>query len=171
MGREEGFCKGIVQSSIFLPLLSRKAINHTSNKFSNFATLTNTSHCDNVLLEHNLALELRNRGLLDFIYPVFIGDLKAGEDGDVYGNYFADGCHPSPNNAVVSAVVDRVIMHLKRQSLGSPLLGEMSVRQILDAITGNQGFFLEGRKSEALKGLAKKVVELSHKHGSDNRHS
>ncbi len=54
---EEGFCDGLVKSRIFLPLLSKGVL-------SNFEKLRADSYCDNVLLEYNLALELRERGLI-----------------------------------------------------------------------------------------------------------
>jgi serine/threonine protein kinase len=50
---EEGFCDGLVNSAVFIPLLSKQAIKER------FETLQETSYCDNVLLEHRLALELQ----------------------------------------------------------------------------------------------------------------
>jgi hypothetical protein len=57
-----GFCNGLAKSCIFLPILSRGAINDVNNSRSNFTALTASSNCDNVLLEHRLALELQQRG-------------------------------------------------------------------------------------------------------------
>jgi len=79
---EEGFCDGLVKSRCFVPLLSRKAIK------SRFEALTENSWCDNVLLEYRLAVELADRGMLERMYPVFIGDEVVvgggvgGENGD-----------------------------------------------------------------------------------------
>eukprot|EP01037_Dinobryon_pediforme_P034773 gene34773-40845_t len=65
----EGFCDGLVKSLIFLPLLSREAINSSSVEKQNFSLLSKSSNCDNVLLEHRLALELCERGVVVSIYP------------------------------------------------------------------------------------------------------
>ena len=54
---EEGFCDGLLKSRIFLPILSRGAINHPDKSWQNFSQLTTDSNCDNVLLEHLLSLE------------------------------------------------------------------------------------------------------------------
>ena len=50
---EEGFCAGLANSRIFLPLISRKSIKRQ------FETIEVQSRCDNVLLEFRLALELQ----------------------------------------------------------------------------------------------------------------
>ena len=67
---EEGFCNGLIKSKSFVPLLSRNAIKNPSNFNMNFEKLTETSRCDNVYLEYRLALELREMGFLEKIYPV-----------------------------------------------------------------------------------------------------
>ena len=56
---EAGFCEGLAKSDVFVPLLSRAAINHPTIAWQNFGKLTAESRCDNVFLEHRLALELR----------------------------------------------------------------------------------------------------------------
>ena len=89
---EDGFCDGLLKSRIFLPILSRGAINHPDKSWQNFSQLTAESNCDNVLLEHLLSLELQTRGLVERIYPVMIGDLSG--DPGIYANYFGSGCHP-----------------------------------------------------------------------------
>eukprot|EP01030_Chromulinospumella_sphaerica_P034420 gene34420-biopygen14413 len=64
---EEGFCSGVMNCRYFVPVLSRKGL-------SNFSALTASSPCDNVLLEHRLALELREMGLIEGIFPIVMGD-------------------------------------------------------------------------------------------------
>ena len=59
-----------------MPILSRNAINHPKRDNQNFSKLTDISPCDNLLMEHRLALELKENGLLEKIYPVLIGDLN-----------------------------------------------------------------------------------------------
>ena len=64
MDWEQGFCEGLVSSRAFVPLLSRDAINHPDKDWQNFSKLTADSSCDNVFLEHRLAVELQELGLI-----------------------------------------------------------------------------------------------------------
>jgi len=106
--------------------------------------LAQDSRCDNVLLEYRLAIELSDRGLLERIYPVMIGDIDA--ISGAYGNYFSQGCHPvSSPFVVVRAVEDKLAEHLEVQGLGLALREELSVKSVLDAITINQGGFVQGQ--------------------------
>ena len=43
--REEGFANGLVNSRIFIPILSKNAINHPTIDRQNFGSLTSTSTC------------------------------------------------------------------------------------------------------------------------------
>ena len=64
---EMGFADGLFASRIFVPVLSRRGL-------ANFASLHAGSRCDNVLLEHEVALEqLEPRQML--------ADLNAGHVG------------------------------------------------------------------------------------------
>jgi len=135
---EKAFCAGLVKSKCFVPLLSKKAIK------SRFEALVEDSRCDNVLLEYRLSIELADRGLLESTYPVMIGDVDASS-GE-YGDYFAQGCHPNASSVVVVlAVEEKLVEHLEAQGLGLPFREEMSVKAVLDAITVNQGGFVQGR--------------------------
>ena len=65
---------------------------------------------------------------------------------------FTSGCHPELTNVssvIVQSVEAKMTHHLERECLGSPLLEQMSVKAIVDAITINQGFSLEGVKDKA----------------------
>jgi len=144
---EVGFCNGLVKSSIFVPILTRGAINSPTNTRSSFPALTEASGCDNVLLEHRLALEMHARGLLDSIYPLMLGDLDASTQQ--YSNYFASGCHPDLSGhtaVVVRSVEEKAGEHLDRQCLGSPLLSEaaVSVEGVMSRLLVNQGCLLAG---------------------------
>jgi hypothetical protein len=99
---EAGFCDGLANSRIFMPILSRQAINSPTVPHQNITNLTQDSKCDNVLLEYLLSLELSERGLIEKIYPVMIGDLelpahhatgsaRPSEIKKVYRNYFSSG--------------------------------------------------------------------------------
>jgi hypothetical protein len=61
---EKGFCDGLVDSDCFVCLLSRGAVNNPDIARQNFGELREDSKCDNVLLEHMLALELHHLGLI-----------------------------------------------------------------------------------------------------------
>jgi hypothetical protein len=72
---EEGLCSGLVDSKTFVCLLSREAINHPAKERQKFSKLEVESPCDNVLLEHQLALQLRSLRLIGNIFPIMIGDI------------------------------------------------------------------------------------------------
>ena len=95
---EEGFCCGLVSSRYMVCLMSRGAIKDPAVITRNFEKLTAASRCDNVLLEWRLALELKERGMIEGIFPLFIGDKR---DDDEYLNYFSSGCNPNPPEVVV----------------------------------------------------------------------
>ena len=77
---EQGFCEGLVNSRAFVPLWSRNAINHPTIPWQNFSKLTmDQPRCDNVYLEHRLAMELHGLGLIEKVFPVLIGDFDSGD--------------------------------------------------------------------------------------------
>jgi hypothetical protein len=108
--------------------------------------LDSNSPCDNVLLEHSLALEFQARGLIEKIYPVLIGDKLTGPNGEErYGNYFADGCHPILSGNVKVRDVDiQLEKHLDRLCLGTPLLPDITVELVVKGIMVNQGKEIQG---------------------------
>jgi serine/threonine protein kinase len=73
---EQGFCEGLLDSRAFVCIMSKEAINHPDKDWQNFGNLSESSNCDNVFLEYRLALELKKLGLLDFIFPIFVGNPK-----------------------------------------------------------------------------------------------
>ena len=76
-----------------MPLLSRNAIKER------FEKLNASSGCDNVLLEQWLALEMCKRGLIDRVYPIFIGDYDS--DAQQHGDYFQHGCGPGEGHTTI----------------------------------------------------------------------
>ena len=130
---EVGFCDGLLASRCFVPLISRKAIEER------FRDLGESSHCDNVLLEYRLAMELQRRGMVERIFPLFVGDADAagGARSKYYPSRSASACS-------VRAVEDKLAMHLERQGLGVPLEERPSVAHILSRVTAFQGGFIEG---------------------------
>jgi serine/threonine protein kinase len=153
----DGFCDGFVKSRVFLPILSREAINDPSDARCSFASLTETSPCDNVLLEHSLALEFRTRGLIEAIFPLFLGDRK---DVDVVRNYFLTGCHPISPSIVIKSVVNEAEKHLDRLCLGSTLVEDLTVRSVLDQICLHQGHVVVGSLSAAIDEVTALIITI-----------
>jgi hypothetical protein len=151
---EEGFCNGLVNSRAFLPIISSAAIK------ARFENLTEISKCDNVLLEHRLATELQARGMIEYIYPLFVGDLDTVTQQ--YGNYFHQGCAPSPaSSACVSAVEEKLKIHLDNQGLGLPYKTSPSVREVLASISICQGGRVEGNDLDViLDSIAVRVSKM-----------
>ena len=63
---------------MFVPILSRAAINNKKIKNYNYNNLTIKSSCDFLLLQHRYALELYHLGFIENIYPLFVGDFDDG---------------------------------------------------------------------------------------------
>ena len=157
---EEGFCDGLVKSAYFVCLLSRRAINHSDKVWQNFSKLEISSKCDNVLLEWRLALELLDRGMIEGIYPVFIGD----SDGTgLYSNYFNDGCQCGPMiESSVDAVESKLMEHLDRQALGMPYRWGVraGVQTTAVEVMANQGGFVQGDAVMAVNEMAIKILAM-----------
>ena len=139
---EQGFCEGLVSSRAFVPLLSRDAINHPDKAWQNFSMLTADSNCDNVFLEHRLAVELQGLGLTEKIFPVFVGNLDTVTLE--YSHYFGSGCHPTLSEVRVKSVEEKLRHHMESQALGTPVVPDRTVKSVVDAITACQGAFIEG---------------------------
>ena len=123
---EEGFCDGLVQSRVFIPIVSASALlgHHNdecrsrgceSTHKGDTSKLTRTSDCDNVILEYRLALELKERGLIEEVLPLLAGPVF---DESLVGS-----------NAIVASIEDKLKEHLKRQGLGEPVLDPMSPKE------------------------------------------
>jgi hypothetical protein len=91
-----------------------------------------------VLLEQYLAIELNERKRLRKIFPLFVGDVENG-DGK-YGDYFKQECLPNRNETVINSVVEKAQLYLEKMGLGQLQNPNMSVSDIVDKITGFQGF-------------------------------
>ena len=137
---EEGFCEGLIKSRAFVALLSRAGL-------QNFEGLTESSSCDNVLLEYRLALELQSFNLLEAVFPIMIGD-SSGDGSDLractYTNYFGSGCSPNCPDVVVKSVEERLCEHLNNQGLGAPVGSSSTVKEVFQILTKHQGGFIQG---------------------------
>ena len=135
-----------MRCDIFLPLFSRDAINHPLKQNQNFMKLQSSSPCDNVLLEHQLALEFKERGLIANIYPVLIGQVKIEDGETIHSRFTRDGSAPAfmDPEVFVESVNKAVVQHLDRLALGTPLLPELSVAETYRKMMKYQAFYLEG---------------------------
>ena len=160
---EQGFCEGLVSSRAFVPLLSRDAINHPDKAWQNFSKLTTDSNCDNVFLEHRLAVELHGIGMIEKMFPIFIGDLDATTSE--YSHYFGSGCHPMLSEVTVKSVEDKLRHHMENQALGTPLEPDRTVKSVVGAITTCQGAFIVGPTdatfAAASASIAKMLTDVS----------
>ncbi len=132
---EEGFCDGLVQSRVFLPIVSASALlgHHNdecrsrgceSTHKGDTSKLTSTSSSDNVILEYRLALELRERGLIEEVLPLLAGPVF---DESLVGS-----------DCIVASIEDKLKEHLKRQGLGQPMLPAMSPKETFTKILSGQ---------------------------------
>ena len=167
---ELGFCKGLSGSRIFLPLLSRDGINNGSVEWQNFSKLVPSSPCDNVFLEQRLALELKARGMIEHICPVFIGDMSADIVGSTYSEYlFRDdpvksivAHHPSCPDVVVTSVEEKLLAHLDGLGLGLPLHTgcRASVSSVVGSLVASQGVFIKGKDVDTIGQAVRDVKKL-----------
>jgi hypothetical protein len=151
---EESFVDGLCSSDVFVPVMSKAAL-------APFASLTPESTCDNVLFEHQLALELKMRGQLHRIFPVLVGELRHDEElGEIYGDFFKGNGMPSCPEVMVRSVEAKLKEHLQRMGKGAPQLPDdkRKVNGTLKAITEHQGFELTGIKRQALRLAVDEIV-------------
>jgi TIR domain/Protein kinase domain len=140
-----GFCVGLMKSKVFLPIISQGAIGC-------FKDLNRESQCDHLLLEFVLALELRERGRLDKIFPLFIG--PRNPETDSYSKYTfsgANACHPqSLPDISVCSVEARLIARIDELGLGLPFVEAMTVSSIVTSVLKYQGTFVEGNLESSM---------------------
>jgi len=155
---EQGFADGLCCSDVFVPVLSKAAL-------ANYKDLTAASACDNVLLEHQLALELQHRGDLRAIFPILVGELRHDTElGDIHGDFFKGGGMPTcQDDVTVKAVEGKLVDHLQRLGKGAPQLpaAARTVKATLAAITNNQGVKLVGVRSDTVDNVVAAIVKLA----------
>jgi len=151
---EVGFCSGLVDSANFVCILSREGIKNPNDPRMNWEVLENDSNCDNLFLECRLALELRERGLINGIFPVMIGDK---DSHGKYSNYFKGKCKPDAPKVCVNLVESKLREHLDRESLGYPYRERGTVHAVLQDILSNQGKFIEGDLRYAIEDVCSSI--------------
>ena len=136
---EEGFCNGLANCHVFVPLISSAVI-------SQWSRLQPDSPVDNVLLENVLALELKRFSFIDRIFPVLIGGLNK-----VTGQYDSFPFLPLSDALVeVSAVTLKMKEHLDRLSLGDPMGKCFLAESIRTEVLKYQGHLVEGNIDDSL---------------------
>jgi hypothetical protein len=113
-----------------------------------------------VFLEHRLAQELEIFGLIEKILPVQIPDMQ--EDG-TYSNYHASKCGPvmgPTNDIVVHSVEEKLLEHLDRLGLGTPLNENLTVKQVWERLMKHQAITLTGDFQSAITKLADSIVNM-----------
>ncbi len=174
LGREwrSAFCAGLCTSRAFVPIVSRAAMNALERDEpvpgQNWNALRDDSPCDNVLLEHRLALELKERRLLELICPVFVGDetkfagnrKRAGPVTPVHEGFDFAGAPSKSNAAVVASVEAELRAQLDDAGMGAPLIASPSVGAIWARISGFQSEFVEGPRADALAQVVDGVLAM-----------
>ena len=112
-----------------------------------------------------MALELKERKMIDGVFPVMIGDIRADSDvvGNVeitYSHYFQSGCNPAAPNIVVEEVEKKLHEHLNREGLGVPYKERMTVKDVLTSILANQGSFFSGSKEVFFPAVIQSIVSM-----------
>jgi len=154
---EEGFRSGLVQSRCLVCLLSRESIKSPTRDWHNIEKLVETSKCDNVLLEWRLALELKDRGMLEGVFPVMIGDKDSNGE---YSNYFVTSCNPAPPDIVVEALETKLHESLVREGLGSPYIDRVTVKSLCTSVLSNQGGFYHGKRESFFDTIVGSICDM-----------
>jgi serine/threonine protein kinase len=150
-----GFCVGLMRSKVFMPIISQKAIGR-------FSDLTRDSPCDNLLLEFILALEFKERGCIDKIFPIFIGEKN--EFTDEYCKYSFTGVNPDhPQNLPnlsVDCVEAKLMVRIDDIGLGLPFTEAIAVDNTVAAILKYQGNFVEGELVESFQAIISHALPM-----------
>jgi ankyrin repeat protein/serine/threonine protein kinase len=161
---EEGFSDGLAQSKIFVCLISANAVANRSTG-RGFHTLQADSRCDNVLLEHLLALELKQLNMISRIFPIFIG-ARTTDEKNCCAPFDWSSLRNMPD-VCVQSVQDKVAKHLERLGLGSPYFPCLTVKEVVDQITINNGRVLAGDIDEQLAMIADRISRLNQEVNSE----
>lgn len=158
----KNFCEALASSRIFVPLVSRDAVNATDPSGQpitrqNWSYHSLCSDCDNVLLEWRMACELREQGLMEGAVPVYFG---VSENG-VYGDFFTtQGCRPSCPDVEVQAVEESLCTQMSELGLGEPLTSgkTATVKYTWEKITVHQGVVTHGTLEEVISQASEKIL-------------
>ena len=106
-----------------------------------------------------MAIELLDMGLIEAVYPIYIGDFDSSK-GE-YLDYWASGCHPAniPEIAV-KLVEEKLREHLDRESLGTPMVDNRTVKSVLDVIGQHLGIVYKGAADDFYDEVVDGIVEM-----------
>lgn len=158
---KEGFITGLLTSRTFVSLISERAISNPNSDSSNYCKLTETSPCDNVLLEQRLALELHQLGMIEGIFPVFIGnEAKDSSLATPTHDSFSFSIFKSVPDIVVSSVEQELVYYMEVQNLGTPLTPNKSVLSVVNDLKLKQGGKIEGSLEISLKDTVDGIINM-----------
>jgi hypothetical protein len=157
---QQSFCEGLMKSRSYICFLSKAGINHPTNQRQSFA-FENSRHCDNLLLEIRLALELHRLGYVETLVPVFVGDVNFDEAGQIIAIQKFDFAIDSPKvpNVVIDAIEDALRREMNNQCLGESVLAAnnretITVQGLWRELNKYQGVLTTGTLVEAAKTVA-----------------
>ena len=109
-----------------------------------------------------LALELQALGLVNRIFPVFIGTQGDGTDGTStgYDDFFAEGGLPKCADVAVAEVEQELLRMMESQALGTPIHPERTVASVMNAISSHHGVKVCGEPEPAVAVAIKAVVDM-----------
>ena len=124
--------------------------------------------------EQLLALEMKQRGLIDAIFPVFVGEVLASGN---HANFFANKGLPACKEGVlVEAVEQKTREHLERklgpdggssskdnddeEGGGMLRVPDRSPGGVLHVLKRHQGDFVQGNREESLHRIAHLICDM-----------
>jgi hypothetical protein len=150
-----GFCVGLMKSKVFMPIISQEAI-------GSFSDLKPDSPCDHLLLEFILALEFKERGCIDKIFPIFVG--AKNEHTAEYCKYSFKGDNPDhPQNLPsisVKSVEAKLMVRIDDLGLGLPFTEEITVDDAVAAILKYHGNFVENEIVESFESIISHALPM-----------
>jgi len=123
-----------------------------------FQNLHTESFCDNVLLEHRLALELKEIDYIKFVFPIMIGEELKNDDGEANGIYSLYRANYNESKCYVTSVEQALNSHLNDLGLGSSLKVNPSVCDIENEIKACNGYFIGGKLENTFESAVRGIV-------------
>ena len=111
-----------------------------------------------MFLEHRLAVELQGLGLIEKMFPIFVGNLDTTTLE--YSDYFKSGCHPTLSEVTVMTVEEKLRHHMESQALGTPIVPDRTVKSVVGAITACQGAFIVGPAEATFAAAAASIAKM-----------
>ena len=167
------FARGLANSQVFVPLVS-------ANCLKNFVELGQTDKEDFVLTEWVMALELQQRGYVQAVFPIVVGEQR--QDGTFSGSFFeelrngrvswpaSEGFHGAGSGEIPDVVSHESIAKAKEflAKLDPPLqlTEELTVRAVVQKLLQFQAMLVhfENGSIDSMDGM--KLVRVNSTHGT-----